>query len=161
MMRRVAMAIMLLVLSSVLSSGCGLCGGLQPPSTPATNSDTPTAPPVPTDSVKPSPTGFAGDIGWRKIRGTIYGPSSGIPLSGVLVECSQFSYVPREGSCAPYEITTGPDGSFEFDVFVHDTDSITISAQMPGFEPAEQRLTGLDCLAACPLVELELEMYLT
>ena len=153
-MRRVSLAILLLM----LSSGCGMCGPLEPPSVRVTDSDTPTTPPVPTDAVEPSPTGFAGDIGWRKVRGTVYGSSSGVPLSGVLVECSQFSYVPREGSCAPYEIRTGPDGTFEFDVFVHDTDRITISAQMPGLEPAEQHLIGVDCFAACPLVELELEM---
>ena len=71
------------------------------------------------------------------------------------MELGQFSYCsPTRGE---YQTTTGPDGAFEFDVFVHDTDSITLSAQKSGYEPVEQRMGGFDCVAACPPVDLVLE----
>ena len=80
----------------------------------------------------------------------------GHELAGALVECSQFSYVPRKESCAPYRVTTGPDGVFEFDVFVHDTDTITLAAQKPDYEPAERRIVGVDCFGSCAPVDLVL-----
>ncbi len=114
-----------------------------------------TAAPISTGTPTPSP---AGDIGWRKVRGVVYAEAAtpGHELAGALVECSQFSYVPREGSCAPYRVTTGPNGVFEFDVFVHDTDTITLAAQKPGYGPAERRLVGVDCFGSCPPVDLVL-----
>ena len=98
------------------------------------------------------------DIGWRKVKGVVYAETAtvGHEVAGALVKCSQFSYFPREESCAPYRVTTGSDGVFEFDVFVHDTDSITLVAQKPGYGPAERRIRGIDCFGNCPPVDLAL-----
>jgi hypothetical protein len=47
-------------------------------------------------------------------------------------------------------------GVFEFDVFVHDTDTITLAAHKPGYGPAERRIVGVDCFGSCPPVDLVL-----
>jgi len=119
---------------------------------------TPTTAPTSTHTPTPLPTSV-GDIGWRKVSGVIYAgeQAPGNELAAALVTCSQFSYVPRDGSCAPYQIITGPDGAFEFDVFVHDTDRITLSADKEGYQPAESQTSGFDCVGVCPLVNLVLE----
>jgi hypothetical protein len=157
----------------VLLSACRLGEASQPAETPAApphaspSTRTPTPSPdqvaTPTWTPAPIPTGTptpppAGDIGWRKVKGVVYAEAAtaGHELAGALVECSQFSYVPRQGSCAPYRVTTGPDGVFEFDVFVHDTDTITLAAHKPGYGPAERRIVGVDCFGSCPPVDLVL-----
>lgn len=100
----------------------------------------------------------AGDLGWRVVGGVVYAnlAAPGHELAGALVECSQFSYFPRDGSCSPYQVTTGPDGKFAFDVFVHDTDQITISAERTGYQPDSETLSGFQCVGACPPVTLVL-----
>ena len=145
-----------------LLSGCGSAETPVPSAAPTEIQRTPTLTPLPEPSDTPTPT-IVGNLGWRKVTGVVYAESvgPGRELSGVLVECSQFSYVPHEGSCAPYQVTTGPDGAFEFDVFVHDTDQITLSGGKPGYAPAEHRITGFDCVGACPTVDLVLTMLLT
>ena len=160
-MKRGAFALLALIL--VLTA----CGKDDAPQPSATSTPKPThtrTPPAATATETATATATAtpwpaGDIGWRKVKGVVYAGTDapGNELAGALVECSQFSYFPREGSCAPYQITTDSDGAFEFDVFVHDTDSITLSAQKTGCEPVKHRLVGLDCLAVCPFVELVLE----
>ena len=83
----------------------------------------------------------------------------GNELSGALVRCSHHSYSgPPETSCAPYQITTASDGAFEFDVFVHDTDGIRISAEKAGYRPDEYLIGGFDCVGACPHTALVLEV---
>jgi hypothetical protein len=113
---------------------------------------------VPSETPTPTP---VGDIGWRKITGVVYAEAEapGNELSGALVRCSHHSYTsPPESLCAPREITTGSDGAFEFDLFVHDTDGITISAEKVGFGSGEYRIGGFDCVGACPHVALVLEV---
>jgi hypothetical protein len=156
----------------VLLSACRLGEAPQPsatpaapPASPSTQTPTPspdqvvtpTRTPVPTLTSTPTPAP-AGDIGWRKVKGVVYAETAtvGHEVAGALVKCSQFSYFPREESCAPYRVTTGSDGVFEFDVFVHDTDSITLVAQKPGYGPAERRIRGIDCFGNCPPVDLAL-----
>jgi len=157
----------------MLLSGCRLGEMSQPSATPAVpphaspSTRMPTLPsdqvatptwtpaPIPTGTPTPPP---AGDIGWRKVKGVVYAEAAtpGHELAGASVECSQFSYIPRKGSCAPYRTTTGPDGAFEFDVFVHDTDTITLAAQKPGYGSAERRILGVDCFGSCSPVDLVL-----
>jgi hypothetical protein len=156
----------------MLLSACRLGGAPQPsaipvasPASPSTQTPTPSPDQVVTPTRTPAPSLTstptpppAGDIGWRKVKGVVYAgaATAGHELAGALVECSQFSYFPRKGSCAPYQVNTGPDGAFEFDVFVHDTDSITLAAQKPGYGPAERRIRGIDCFGSCPPVDLAL-----
>ena len=118
---------------------------------------TPTNSPVPPTPPPPSP--IPGDIGWQKLRGTILDGRTQPrqPLAGAIVRCSQFSYNPRRGSCSPGEISTGPNGVFRFDVFIHDTDKITIDARKPGYRAAEERFQGFACVAGCPTSDLLLE----
>ena len=63
---------------------------------------------------------------------------------------------PSCGSMTVASSTTGPDGAFEFDVFVHDTDTITLAAQKPGYGTAERRILGVDCFGSCSPVDLVL-----
>jgi hypothetical protein len=99
-----------------------------------------------------------GDFGWRKLTGIVHAavPAPGHELAGARVTCRQFSNAPRSGTCAPHSITTGPDGTFEFDVFVHDTDRITVSASRVGYTADEITLSGVACQAACPEADLVL-----
>ncbi len=132
------------------------------PTVTSTTLPTWTATPVVTQTplaLTPTPAPSAvGDIGWRQVKGVVYEGEAtpGRELAGVRVECSQFSYFPREGSCAPYQITTGSDGAFAFDLFVHDTDGIRVMAEKPGYEPAEGKIGGFDCVGACPFISLVL-----
>jgi hypothetical protein len=82
--------------------------------------------------------------------------SSGNELAGILVELSHVSFCsPTSGE---HETTTGPDGGFGFEVFVHDTDTFGIQVEQEGYEPVRQSVGGFDCLyCTCPLVEVVLE----
>jgi hypothetical protein len=105
--------------------------------------------------------GGVGDLGWRKVVGVVYASeaSPGRELAGASVTCSQFSYYPRPGSCEPHAVTTGSDGTFAFDVFVHDTDRITITAKKSGFQTDAETMSGLDCFARCPELDLVLPQH--
>jgi hypothetical protein len=77
-------------------------------------------------------------------------------VEGVLVSLSQSSY------CSPttgeHETITGPDGTFAFDVYLHDTDSFLIEVEHDGYEPASVLIGGFDCLfCSCPSVDFQLE----
>ena len=112
---------------------------------------------APGETASPTP---VGDIGWRKVIGVVYfkAQGTGNELVGATIRCSHHSYTsPPEASCAPHQLTTGPDGAFEFELFVHDTDGIRISAEKMGYQPAEVKLGGFDCVGACPQVILVLE----
>jgi hypothetical protein len=98
-------------------------------------------------------------VGWRcTLRGVVYveAASSGNELAGILVELSHVSFCsPTSGE---HETTTGPDGGFGFEVFVHDTDTFWIQVEQEGYEPVRQSVGGFDCLyCTCPLVEVVLE----
>lgn len=109
----------------------------------------PTAEPDATETV-------VGDLGWRKVQGVVYAEKMAPDheMAGALVTCSQTSYFPREASCAPYEITTGADGTFTFDVFVHDTDGINISAQKSGYKSTKFNMGGIACAGGCSSIGL-------
>ena len=84
---------------------------------------------------------IAGDLGWFKVKGAVYADNiaSGHELAGAVVNCSPANR-PKTGSCSPFEVTTGDDGSFSFDVFVHDTTPFYLSVQKPGYKSMEQRV---------------------
>jgi hypothetical protein len=119
----------------------------------------PTETPEAADTPSPSPRP-PGDIGWRQVSGVVYAgaEAAGNELPGALVQCSHHSYfTPPERSCSPYRITTASDGAFSFEVFVHDTDGITIRAEKEGYRPAKVLIGGFDCVGACPSPSLVLE----
>jgi len=98
-------------------------------------------------------------VGWRcTLRGVVYvdAASSGNESAGTLVELTHVSWCsPTSGQHAT---TTGPDGGFGFEVFVHDTDTFWIQVEQDGYESVRRSVGGFDCLScACPLVEIVLE----
>lgn len=152
----VALAMMLIVVGCSAPEQTGT--SIPEPASTAQSTDTPE--PASTPSATPSPTPV-GDIGWRQVSGVVYAgaQSPGNELPGALVRCSHHSYsAPPETSCAPYRITTASDGTFEFDVFVHDTDGIKISAEKAGYRLDEYLIGGFDCVGACPRLALVLEV---
>jgi hypothetical protein len=89
-------------------------------------------------SLTPPPWGtvipIAGDLGWGSVYGKITDGASNLPIEGATVKCEHFSYT------SPYlcngVTTTNEDGVFAFlPVFFHDTDSITLRVEAPGYIP--------------------------
>lgn len=94
---------------------------------------------------------------WCTLRGVVYAGTTGPggELGDASVELLQFSY------CSPtsghHRTTTGPDGAFAFEVFLHDTDGFRFTVEREGYEPATHSFGGFDCLfCSCPLIEIVL-----
>ena len=98
-------------------------------------------------------------IGWScEINGIVYSGAvePGNELAGVAVAFYQISW------CSPtagkQETQTNSNGSFSFEVFVHDTDTYRIQIDVDGYQTAEIMMGGFDCLfCSCPLVEIVLK----
>jgi hypothetical protein len=111
--------------------------------------------PEPSQVSSPTP----GCYMWKcTLQGVVYaeeiGPSS--ELEGVEVRLSQYS------NCSPTKgehITkTGPDGEFEFEVLIHDTDGFTFEIEETGYEPYKNKFGGFDCIScSCSSMEIVLE----
>jgi len=76
----------------------------------------------------------AGDLGWGSVYGNISDAATGLPVEGATVKCEHFSYT------SPYlcrgVTTTNSDGNYVFtEVFFHDTDTITLLVEAPGYAP--------------------------
>ena len=107
-------------------------------------------------SPMPSPTWC---VGWNCIlRGVVYADEvgTGNELESVKVELSQKSY------CSPtigrHEAITNPDGEFEFEVYIHDTDIFRIEAEEAGYEQGNKFFGGFDCLfCSCYPLEIVLK----
>lgn len=98
-------------------------------------------------------------VGWScTLEGIVYVDAAGPgnESAGTLVELSHMSYCsPTRGQ---YETTTGSDGGFKFEVFLHDTDTFLLQVEQDGYEPVRESVGGFDCLyCACPPVEIVLE----
>ena len=116
-----------------------------------TFASTPTC--TPSSEATPSPTMCTG---WMcTLGGVVYAnkAESGQELEGVMVRLSQFSYCsPTSGQ---HETITDPEGIFEFDLYIHDTDKFLIEVELDGYKPASQSLGGFDCLYCnCPPIEI-------
>ncbi|MGD8738567.1 MAG: hypothetical protein PVJ85_17590 [Anaerolineae bacterium] len=124
-----------------------LAAGCSPPSAVA---------PDPTAAPSATPTSCAG---WNcTLEGVVYvnSPSPDTRLPGARVTLSQVSH------CSPtvgkQKTRAGRDGAFQFEVYLHDTDTFWFEAQADGYEPVQQSLGGFDCLyCACPPVEIVLK----
>ena len=94
--------------------------------------------------------------GWNcEITGTIYEGSveAGNQIPKVEISLSQFSY------CSPTAgkqiTTTDQEGNFSFEVFLHDTDTLTFGIEDDKWESFNSQVMGMDCLY-CSCVPLEL-----
>lgn len=117
--------------------------GETPTPTPTrTPASTATSTPTPTTSPATTPT-VVGDLGWQTIRGTVRrGDTTGLlPIAGATVSYTHFSLV-RAGSSG--STTTGAEGRYAFDpIFLHDTDTVQVRVEVPGFEPQQMQRSGL------------------
>ncbi len=82
-----------------------------------------------------------GELGWGTIHGFITNTSTGAPISGATVICEQHSYT-GQSSCSG-AVTTNADGFYTFEkVFFHDTDSVKLTVQAPGYQSQEVTQTA-------------------
>jgi hypothetical protein len=137
------------------------CASPPPPETLAPAPTTP--PPRPTDTptqVVSTPTFTpTACTGWNcTIDGVVYVGEAvpGNELGGVLVKLSQYS------NCSPtrgeQQVVTGEDGTFAFEVYLHDTDSFNFKIEVDGYQTGEYSFGGFDCLyCSCPPVEIILQ----
>lgn len=139
------------VLLTIFLGGCMLSNpkSITPPSVTALS---PTRTPFPSKT----PTACSG---WNcSLEGFIYvdEASFGNELAGVIVHLQQISWCsPTRGE---YETITGTDGTFRFEVYLHDTDTFWIEVDVEGYLPVRQAMGGLDCLnCACPPIEIILQ----
>jgi hypothetical protein len=97
-------------------------------------------------------------IGWDcALEGIVYvgEVAIGNEAEGITVRLTQYSYCsPTRGE---YETTTEANGEFEFQVYLHDTDTFWIEIEVDGYVPVRQSLGGFDCLyCSCEPIEIVL-----
>jgi hypothetical protein len=99
--------------------------------------------------------------GWRcSIHGVAYTGAidAANTLNDASVTLTQSSY------CSPtagqYQTTTAPDGTFTFDeIFLHDTDGLSIDVEYEGHEPARWKTAGSACVS-CSCFSSPIEIVL-
>jgi hypothetical protein len=123
-----------------LISGCSLGGQVMTPIPIVTNN--PSATLEITVSVTPTLiVPIAGDLGWGKIHGRITDGDTGAPVIGAVVSCEHHSYT-SPATCSG-TTTTNADGMYVFDkIFFHDTDTIKLIIEFPGYQPQEITQAG-------------------
>jgi hypothetical protein len=90
---------------------------------------TPSGTVTPTPSPRPERTG---DLGTIEIRGQVYDASVGPDAA---IAGASVSYYSPEGSGTT---STGTQGEFSFQLFLHDTDTVRVSVEAAGFHSAEE-----------------------
>ena len=108
------------------------------PSTTATSTATAGAT-TPTPTPTHTPTAQrTGDLGTKHVVGRVYDAAAGVQarIAGAAVS---FSAPHGSGS-----VQSDAQGAFAFDLFLHDTDSVTIRAAADGFAAAELHISGVD-----------------
>lgn len=143
-----------IVIILMLSAGC-VSGGITRESTPQS---TPVVKPsiLPTSIDQRTLETINPCVGWWcSLNGAVYQKEVGSEneLENAVVTLSQASYCsPSKGQ---QEVITGPDGIFEFSVYVHDTDTFWIMVDLDGYTPTRKSITGFDCLyCSCPSIEI-------
>ena len=114
---------------------------------------------MPSSTPDPTQEFFRNCVGWQCfLKGVVYEgtASPGNELAGIAVRLSHHSFCsPTSGE---HETTTGINGEFSFPVYVHDTDTFWIEAEIGGFEPVRQSIGGFDCLyCSCPPMMIVLQ----
>ena len=88
-------------------------------------------PSVPTVTNIPLP----GDLGLGNVTGTVTDAATGQPITNAIVTCQHSSYTVPEADRCNRTTATDANGVFLFEkVFFHDTDTITVTVEAPGYE---------------------------
>ena len=63
--------------------------------------------------------------------------------------------------CSPtageQETQINPDGTFSFEIYLHDTDTLNLSVDIPGYLTEKAQIGGFDCLScSCSPIELSI-----
>lgn len=102
------------------------------------NTPVPTSTPsVPTVTIPPAVTNIPlpGDLGLGNVTGTVTDTATGQPIANAIVTCQHSSYTAPEADRCNRTTTTDANGVFLFEkVFFHDTDTITLTVEAPGYE---------------------------
>lgn len=149
------------IVVALLLMGCLLIDLVSPsatssPVSPSTS--TPTIPVMQEATLDPTQEFFRSCVGWEcSLEGIVYAGqiAAGNEVEDIRVRLTQHS------NCSPtkgeYEATTGADGEFGFQVYLHDTDTFWIEVEADGYEPIRQTIGGFDCLyCRCTPIEVVL-----
>ena len=80
-------------------------------------------------------TNIPGELGWGNVHGKITDVVTGAPIAGATVTCEHHSYTSTASDLCAGFVTTDKDGSYVFQhVFFHDTDTINLNVEAPGYE---------------------------
>lgn len=97
---------------------------------------------TPTPGITPTPTPrIVGDLGYVGVRGVVFDAAraESAPVAGATVHYAHSSLV-RPGTTG--DVATAADGRFKICLFLHDTATITLTADAPGFAPAARHFGG-------------------
>ena len=90
--------------------------------------------PVATASVTSVPT--PGDLGFGNVTGKVADAVTGLPIANATVTCEHYSYTSAEADRCNRVTITDQDGVFLFEkIFFHDTDTIKLIVEAPGYQP--------------------------
>ena len=129
MLRFLPVLVLILVACNLVNAGSATAP------VPAATS-TPTNIPSPAVTLPPIP----GDLGFGNVTGTVTDAASGLPIPNATVTCQHSSYTSKESDRCNRTTTTDQEGIFLFEkIFFHDTDSIQLSVEAPGYEKADVR----------------------
>lgn len=95
---------------------------------------TPTTVPSAEVTLAPLP----GDLGFGDVTGKVTDALTGLPIPNATVICEHYSYTSKESDRCNRTMTTDQEGVFLFEkVFFHDTDTITLTVEAPGYQTEE------------------------
>ncbi len=79
-----------------------------------------------------------GDLGWGEIHGVVTDAVTGKPIQGALVTCEHNSYTSGVNMRCAGGIYTNVNGAYVYQrIFFHDTDTIKLTVQAPGYQVFE------------------------
>lgn len=109
------------------------------------------APPRPGGATTPTPTQTPlGDLGTKQVSGQVYDAGRGAtaPIAGAQVEYRRLATL---GGGMSGTVVADANGDFAFELFLHDSDTIIVTAAADGFAPAELRFLGYELWFGPPL----------
>ena len=93
---------------------------------------TPINVPSPEVTLPPLP----GDLGFGNVTGKVTDAVTGLPIANATVTCEHYSYTSAEADRCNRVTITDQDGVFLFEkIFFHDTDTIKLIVEAPGYQP--------------------------